>query len=108
MKTDLKAAWVQALRSGDYAQGTGQLHDPNRDCHCALGVLGQLLAEDGEARWSADGTELFPLHFPFDPDEFISARLTGLTPEEQGDIVHLNDTQRRSFAEIADWIEGAL
>lgn len=37
MKEDIKKIWVDALRSGEYAQGDGRLY--NGEDYCCLGVL---------------------------------------------------------------------
>lgn len=56
MNTEVKELWVNALRSGDYVQGRGQLavvldavgddKTPNRK-HCCLGVLCDIAASRG-------------------------------------------------------------
>lgn len=40
--------WIAALRSGDYAQATGQLYDPKADGYCCLGVLTHLYNPEHE------------------------------------------------------------
>lgn len=54
MKPEIKAQWVQALRSGDYKQGQGRLvrrgYAYERDgqvTHCCLGVLCELAVKAG-------------------------------------------------------------
>jgi hypothetical protein len=50
MNPEIKAQWVAALRSGDYQQGKGALHQystGNPDLFCCLGVLCHLAAEAG-------------------------------------------------------------
>jgi len=46
MNAEIKAKWIEALRSGRYAQGCGRLrrHD---DKYCCLGVLCELAVEAG-------------------------------------------------------------
>lgn len=45
MKQDIKQAWVNALRSGDYEQGRGALRQG--DTYCCLGVLCDLAVKAG-------------------------------------------------------------
>lgn len=44
---EFMARWAAALRSGEYQQGFGTLHDSERDLHCVLGVACDLLVKDG-------------------------------------------------------------
>lgn len=46
MKAAVKKLWVDALRSGDYEQGTGALRS-SRDKFCCLGVLSDVAAKAG-------------------------------------------------------------
>lgn len=45
MHPEIRARWVAALRSGEYAQGRGSLRDGNQ--YCCLGVLCDLAVKDG-------------------------------------------------------------
>jgi len=51
MKADIRRRWTAALRSGEYAQGSGQLLFEQADSgarqYCCLGVLCDLAARDG-------------------------------------------------------------
>lgn len=112
MDADIKREWVAALRSGEYKQGR------NRLCHrgrmCCLGVLYDACV-DGEWVNTQDGWAV-----PQDGDCFcyevlslppIVADVVGLTIESQIRLADMNDGRRgprRSFAEIADWIEANL
>ncbi len=53
MNADIKQRWVEALRSGQYKQGSGGLKINN--CYCCLGVLCELHRQDfpGE-KWQRD------------------------------------------------------
>ena len=46
MKTEIKAKWLDALRSGDYEQGTMRLRSRN-DRFCCLGVLCDIAEKEG-------------------------------------------------------------
>lgn len=56
MKPEIKAAWIAALRSGEYSQTTGHLRDDVG--YCCLGVLCDLAAKEGIGQWTDDGTFL--------------------------------------------------
>jgi hypothetical protein len=48
---DVKAKWLEALRSGDYTQGTGKLAGPDVEngepSYCCLGVLCDVAVKEG-------------------------------------------------------------
>lgn len=52
MDADLKARWVTALRSGEYAQAKGSLR--RKDGYCCLGVLCDLYDHDA---WESEGPD---------------------------------------------------
>lgn len=86
MSPQLKARWVEALRSGMFQQYRRGLIDGSfeaPDAYCCLGVL-----------WAIAGK----------PDD-----LNGLWHTTVGDsksmLINMNDKQGKTFAEIADWIE---
>lgn len=89
MKRDNYDAWLKALRSGEYTQGRGHLRKDG--CFCAIGVLAETgtFARPGEYFFRGEGTY---------------AEL-GLHASEGQIIVYLNDKKRKSFSEIAGWIE---
>lgn len=47
MNPDVKAKWVEALRSGEYKQGKGQMHNREENSYCCLGVLCDLAVKSG-------------------------------------------------------------
>ena len=47
MKEEIKKRWVEALRSGYYKKGEGNLYNSDTGAHCALGVLCELAVEEG-------------------------------------------------------------
>lgn len=102
MKADLKAKWVEALRSGEYKQTQGRLRDS--DSFCCLGVLCDLVQPKGWKRlggsesgyWQhGDAYAVLPLNIE---------RSTKLTVEEGGMLALLNDSGK-SFREIAKVIQ---
>lgn len=46
LRPEVKKKWTDALRSGTYTQGEGQLRDQD-DNFCCLGVLCQIAAQEG-------------------------------------------------------------
>lgn len=74
MNPVIKARWVEALRSGLYKQGVGQLHNTQTNQWCCLGVLCDLATTEGvvsERLGAKDG-----LFFPIDnPDQGSDALL---------------------------------
>jgi hypothetical protein len=100
----IKTRWVEALRSGRYAQGTGALR--KQEAFCCLGVLCDVT---DRANWEAHpsgiyqqivhgGDSLLPEHV---------ALASGVPHEAQWALANMND-MGRSFAEIADYIEAHL
>jgi hypothetical protein len=113
MNKRLKKKWVKALRSGEYNQSIGRLQTRNEEgveSFCCLGVLCEVakvnvLEEAGTKYYSLgkkDGAEAY----------------TGLTQAmldkwdintyQQSNLIDLNDTKKKSFEEIADYIEENL
>lgn len=60
MNPEVKAAWLEALRSGEYAQGHGKLCRPagyegqTEDTFCCLGVLTDVAIKAGKGELTAD------------------------------------------------------
>src|SRR5690349_4293104 len=61
MNPEVKQEWLNALRSGEYTQTTGRLHDSQTGGYCCLGVLCDLAERKGLVeRWvDGDGTVFF-------------------------------------------------
>jgi hypothetical protein len=47
MNNQVKQLWVEALRSGEYKQSTGFLHNHADGSYCALGVLCEIARQEG-------------------------------------------------------------
>lgn len=62
-----KAAWVRALRGGNFAQGHQRLYSRNpqtgQEAHCCLGVLCEILLEISQNYWKNDSTISGPVGF---------------------------------------------
>ena len=104
--------WLAALRSGDYKQGTGNLHTEEKGVHsyCCLGVLCEVQQIRKIAYTSHDADRTAYAYG--DEGEGKLAYYPGnlaVPPPWENDVtvelMHLNDNKKRSFNEIADWIE---
>ncbi len=116
-----KKKWLEALRSGEYEQCTGNLHLKD-DGFCCLGVLCDLVGGDrwkdyGEG-WKNNAMTFISIH---DPDEYSYipssiVEVVGLTSGDpvvkdssnyEATLSSLNDSDY-GFDEIADIIEEQL
>lgn len=117
-------AWVQALRSGEFKQGTGTLRNANSE-YCCLGVACELAMRDGVGiRAEIVGYRVngeTPVHHGAMPN--VVAAWLGVehdTRYESGDmkleiggdrvkfLAEMNDEMRMTFKQIADVIENNL
>lgn len=130
LRPEVREKWVSALRSGEYPQTTGRLHD--EDGYCCLGVLCEVAIKEGvsiakgpryDGRVFYDDKEDLPPHSVAewattggDPDPTWAldvewASLPGETPEygvHQSDwveLTELNDSAHLTFEQIAYLIE---
>ena len=123
-----RADWIAALRSGKYAQGTGQLHsfevgpepesepDENgypvwkrtgRELFCCLGVACEIAGiphypDTAGFEWPVISLE------EEERESYIPlyvAELVGISDRDQRACVNLNDARKLSFARIADILE---
>lgn len=103
MTPELKAKWVEALRSGKYKQGTGRLLRAGRDGykHCCLGVLCEVAGyQRGEGDVYLDKQSI-PLTYSLDDHTDL---ILGITPSVESFLIRMNDGGL-TFAEIANHIE---
>lgn len=103
MNAELKEKWLVALRSGDFKQSRGTLCDSLYNTYCCLGVLCKingLMERVGLANYFGDKstTNL--------PDSY--SYKIGISASQEKTLVEMNDKERKSFTEIADWIESNL
>lgn len=94
---EFASKWVEALRCGEYQQTTGVLKDyVNGICHCGNGVgyeaNGYEIVKEASIMFNGKVASGFESGLPI-PLELFEA------------VVDMNDTKRKSFDEIADWIE---
>lgn len=114
MYPEIKAAWVAALRSGEYTQGRGlllQITPEGNPLFCCLGVLCDLAIKAGQAKAWQTSTQSIgsktcdeaTAHLPA-----VVAKWAGVnaSPKIDGStLVHWNDEERADFNKIADLIE---
>ena len=103
--------WVAALRSGKYQQGVGSLN--RNEKYCCLGVLADINNIPNEKIF---GGTIVSYKFPIEiynispktiPNEWWSVH-TGLPHSLKSQLIHMNDTDIRPFADIANRIESEL
>ena len=101
MNRTIKQLWIDALRSGDYEQGTQQLRFAGR--FCVLGVLCNLHAQ-AHPRFAATQHEpsRYDGHATRAPERVL--KWAGLTRSQARTLTTLNDAGR-TFAELANLIE---
>ena len=116
MLTVGQQAWVDALRSGDYQQTNGTLR--RKEAFCVLGVACDV---SGVGEWAEPARDSYGQPFyryvtksgqnagplPLEVHDFL-----GLDREAHriliNSVMHLNDSRRRNFNQLADIIEECL
>lgn len=78
-----KAAWLKALRSGQYRQCGYKLYDKYTDTYCCLGVLKKVVGKVGKSRLNGAYAHM-------------------LDPDTEEKCVHMNDNLGLSFKQIAN------
>lgn len=93
--------WVEALRSGEYEQGDGSLFKKETCAFCCLGVAGLICGlEKDDMQNVGDLSDI----------DFISKNKMPIQLFDDGyylqlEAMDLNDNQKMSFPQIADWLE---
>ena len=121
MDPELKQKWLKALRSGRYKQVKGTLHNENG--YCCLGVLASVskMGRWEELSYSTTGGKRYKF-VPFKKytDKFDDAvpyvgtfdegseTAFGLDVDQQTTLVNMNDSNNKSFKQIADYVEREL
>jgi hypothetical protein len=108
MNPEIKANWLEALRSGKYRQGRSRLKSIGGDRFCCLGVLVQVQKSDvdwkSHAAFSGPDTDDF--HSELQSRSYAPADFSaGLDYQNQRDLAYMNDSKGMTFGEIADFIE---
>ena len=100
---DFKNKWVEGLRSGQYKQAVGELYQEASDSYCCLGVA-CIVAGHTKDELAHNLKVPCQLSYPRTP-----ALLHAHYLKEPNSIVcrliDMNDNGRKSFNEIADYIE---
>jgi hypothetical protein len=121
MNSEIKKAWVEALRSGEYEQGFGALNITGK--YCCLGVLCDLAAKRGMGEWGEEEDCLMKLHaniitrpvsFTYKGEIFqeelgsLLCRDIEIEHESMMRLISMNDDDRTPFPMIAHAIESGL
>ena len=122
MDPEIKAKWLEALRSGEFKQGQNVLRTAE-DGYCCLGVLCELAVREGVIgdpkfqiidgspsasgpSWEYDGLSVYP-----SDQVYEWAGMSSILVELNGRLLsldYLNDALRLPFSQIADLIEEQL
>lgn len=100
MNAELKAKWVEALRSGKYEQARRTLREPNSNKFCCLGVICEIQGME----WKLDESGFYALSQSINPMPVVQA---GITCGDAQALANMNDNGQ-TFAEIAAYIEANL
>ena len=117
-----REVWLEALRSGDYQQGTGALkrisEHGDEVTYCCLGVACEVVAPE---RFSAQPRitgkymftgKVYDCQCEFEvthefqgspPNDILD--LLGISDQDASDLMHMNDAEGRDFLYIADYVE---
>jgi hypothetical protein len=114
MDPDIKAKWVEALRSGKYKQARMALETSRG--YCCLGVLCRAVGAefqefDDDGRYYDSVPVLDGINLADGNNEELSRsflRRAGLREEDQIRLVEMNDSENASFLKIAEYIEKRL
>lgn len=108
MKKEIAEQWIEALRSGNYTQGTRKLctvdADSGKEYYCCLGVLCDILKTPYK---NNDGAKEFDGEIGRLPKSVIEK--TGIRSVygliDLLSLAYLNDCEQKSFKEISEVIE---
>jgi hypothetical protein len=107
MDQELKTAWIKALRSKTYAAKPGLLKTSNDEYSC-IGVLADLLVQEGKASWGESYARthgLIVLRYKGEQSGSLPYEL--LDQLSQFKIRKL-ENDGATFSQLADWIEANL
>jgi hypothetical protein len=131
MNPEIKAKWLEALRGGNYKQGTHALK--KHDCFCCLGVLSDIWAKETGKRWKRASQDIrsiedygtYEIGGSYDilPNEvakwagletthptvlYTFDDVDGKVVSYQEQLTFINDECKLSFNDIAELIEENL
>jgi len=95
-----KKKWIAALRSGEYEQGAGFLHNTVQDRYCCLGVACEVVQYKSPNNRRIQGSESMP-------EELEPVRGYAQNNKVVDRLICMNDTGK-TFLKIADYIEENL
>ncbi len=107
-RDEFRRKWIEALRSGKYRQGRRELAKAiGNGCwgFCCLGVACDLHARENGTPWTRHG-EGWMVYL--DGGGWLPKMVEqalGLKDYQIYDLIRMNDEDRKTFAEIADWLE---
>ena len=104
MRLKVVVKWIDALESGKYVKGKGQLYGVNNEgfkTHCALGVLCEVAKKDGVTFEVDNHTNRLPLPVM----EWAGLNYTDPRNDAGISVITLNDEDGTSFKGIAEFIE---
>ncbi len=112
MNPEIKTKLLVALRSGEYQQGHRTLRPSKGEHYCCLAVLADVCGE----KWTEDRSGRLQVNLPDGatraaPSPSHSTYFGGaseLTYKEAQTLASMNDNERASFLEIANYIEATL
>lgn len=109
MRKEYRERLVTALRSGEFEQGHGALNKDGKFCcmgvFCEVEGLPKTERETNGSKYILYGYKgKETIHLP--PASLRSK--ARLTDDNLIKLIHLNDSNKKSFEEIADWIEEHL
>ena len=100
----VRTMWVDALRSGDYEQGTGQLCN-DREQYCCLGVYHDAVTD---GYWKRNNSGAWGIADEWGLVNIGDVPYLDVIHGARPRLVSMNDADGCSFPQIADWIEEHL
>lgn len=112
MNPEYKAMWVAALRSGEYKQSTCSLQDENG--FCCLGVMSDIVKDEICAEWNNfeyvwkdEKTNEWTNEMSELPS-VVQELIRFPSSKYEQILINMNDSEDKTFSEIADYIEENL
>lgn len=99
---EFKRKWIKALRSGDYKQTTGGLYSKLENAYCCLGVACVI---NGINKRFLKNEGTIPAKFSSMPQILIESDTTNPVSDT---LIQMNDSEKKTFSEIADHIQKNL
>lgn len=106
MLREWRDKWITALRSRKYTQGQGRLRvdmGAGKFSYCCMGVLCDVVAPQ---EWKEDSSHSTAYSTSFPSHTVV--QVTGFDRQQEQHLAMLNDSEGKSFDQIADWIEANL